>query len=136
MKSEYVDIIAHPHHMSLVHFPMSSWSRAAQFSEFKALDGLDDQVIETARTTDDFIELEPDKADRLNVSFARLMEYEYSDVCVSVVYFVKDPVKSGGKFIRYKGVFKYFRNDISRLVFMDGIEIPICDIIEIDLLQK
>lgn len=136
MREEYADIITHPHHISLVHFPMSSWSRAAQFSEFKALDGLDDQMIETARTTDDLTELDPDKAYKLNMDLARLIELEYSDVRVGVVYFVRDPKKSGGKFVRYNGVFKYFRIDTLKLVFMDGNEIPAGDITEIEFAQN
>jgi hypothetical protein len=44
----YADIINLPHHVSKKHQPMSISSRAAQFSPFAALTGLDDAIDETA----------------------------------------------------------------------------------------
>ncbi len=44
----YADIIDLPHHVSVVHPPMSLADRAAQFSPFSALTGLDEAMDETA----------------------------------------------------------------------------------------
>ena len=45
---KYDDIINLPHHVSVTHPPMSRANRAAQFSPFAALTGLDDAMDETA----------------------------------------------------------------------------------------
>ncbi len=44
----YADIIDLPHHVSAVHPPMSLSDRAAQFSPFSALTGLEEAMEETA----------------------------------------------------------------------------------------
>ena len=45
---KYADIINLPHHVSKKHPQMSRANRAAQFSPFAALTGLDDAMDETA----------------------------------------------------------------------------------------
>lgn len=45
---KYSDIINLPHHVSKTHPQMSRANRAAQFSPFAALTGLDDAIDETA----------------------------------------------------------------------------------------
>ena len=45
---KYAGIIGLPHHVSKKHPPMSISNRAAQFSPFAALTGLDDAMDETA----------------------------------------------------------------------------------------
>ena len=47
--NRYSDIIDHPHYRSKKRPAMSMTNRAAQFSPFAALTGLDDAVCETAR---------------------------------------------------------------------------------------
>ena len=48
MQDKYMDIIEMEHHTSLKYPRMSMDNRAAQFSPFKALTGLDDAIDETA----------------------------------------------------------------------------------------
>lgn len=61
--SEYDDIIDLPRPKS-AHEPMPMSDRAAQFSPFAALTGYDDAIDETARLTDERIELtEEQRAD-------------------------------------------------------------------------
>ncbi len=48
MNDKYMKIIDMEHHTSLKHPRMSMENRAAQFSPFKALTGLDDAIDETA----------------------------------------------------------------------------------------
>lgn len=55
---KYDDIINLPHHTSLKHPRMPMIDRAAQFSPFAALTGYDAAVKETARLTDERIELD------------------------------------------------------------------------------
>ena len=59
--SRYSDIINLPRPKSS-HKPMSMHDRAAQFSPFSALTGLDDELAETARIVDSKIEISDDGA--------------------------------------------------------------------------
>ena len=54
----YEDIINHPHHVSPTRNKMSLLDRAAQFSPFAALTGYEAAVQETARTTQEKMEIE------------------------------------------------------------------------------
>lgn len=58
MTHRYDDIINLPHHVSQKHAPMARADRAAQFSPFAALTGLDAALRETARLTDQRITLD------------------------------------------------------------------------------
>ena len=58
MKNNYDDIINTPRWNPKKHPRMSMESRNAQFAPFAALTGFDDQVEETARLTNNRIELE------------------------------------------------------------------------------
>ena len=55
--SRYADIINLPRPRSN-HKPMSMHDRAAQFSPFSALTGLDDELAETARIVDSMVSCE------------------------------------------------------------------------------
>ena len=68
---KYDDIINLPHHVSKKHSQMSQEARAAQFAPFAALTGYDDAVKETARLTDDRIELDEEM---------KLCKQEYRDI--------------------------------------------------------
>ena len=50
---KYDDIISLPHHRSENRPHMTNLQRAAQFSAFAALKGFDDEIAETARTTEE-----------------------------------------------------------------------------------
>ena len=53
----YDDIINLPHHVSKKHPRLSVEQRAAQFAPFAALTGYDEQVKETARLTENRIDI-------------------------------------------------------------------------------
>ena len=57
MTGEYDDIINLPHHVSKTRPQMSMLERAAQFAPFQALTGYGAAIQETARRTEDKIEL-------------------------------------------------------------------------------
>ena len=63
----YDDIIHLPHHVSTAHPSMAVSDRAAQFSPFAALTGHDAAIQETARLTDQKIELDDNSKEILNV---------------------------------------------------------------------
>ena len=58
MKDNYEDIINLKHPTSKTHPRMDGISRAAQFASFAALTGYEDEVAETARLTQDKVELD------------------------------------------------------------------------------
>ena len=69
---KYDDILNLPHHVSNTRPHMSMHDRAAQFSPFAALTGYDDTVRETARLTDEKLELTADRINDLNQKIAFL----------------------------------------------------------------
>ena len=58
MTGDYNDIIYLPHHVSPTRPQMSMRDRAAQFSPFAALTGYDAAIRETARLTQEKVELD------------------------------------------------------------------------------
>ena len=94
----YDDIINLQHHVSKKHPQMSPEARAAQFAPFAALTGYDDAVKETARLTDDRIELDEEmKAiinDKLNVLEVHILEKPQA----TFTYFIPDKKKTGGSY--------------------------------------
>ena len=65
-EEKYGDILNLPHHQSKVHPQMSIYDRAAQFSPFAALTGHEAAIKETARLTEEQVELDEDKQEELN----------------------------------------------------------------------
>ena len=118
---KYDAIIDCPHYVSQHRPHMSMIDRAAQFSPFDALEGYSDEIDETARTTDDRIELSEIQMDELNEKISRLNEIceeaahsrltgsEMILPAVTITYFVPDKQinrhskKSGGAYVSYTG---------------------------------
>ena len=71
---DYSDIINMPHHVSNNRPQMSMRDRAAQFAPFAALTGYDDAVRETARQTNQKIELLDEQVSILNEKILFLIE--------------------------------------------------------------
>ena len=105
--------------------------RAAQFAPFAALTGYDEAVEETARLTDNKLELDEYQKAELNDKLIFLNNSE-SDEEVCITYFVPDKKKSGGAYITKKGIVLKIREYEKDVVMDDGSEIPIDDIIAID----
>ena len=105
--------------------------RAAQFASFAALTGHSDAIKETARLTDSKTELdEYEKAavnDRLNLIMSEI------DIrpLVEETYFVPDAKKQGGSYVSYAGNLRRIDDVMRLLIFSDGTEINIDDIIDI-----
>ena len=74
MTHRYDDIINLPHHVSQKHAPMARADRAAQFSPFAALTGLDAALRETARLTDQRITLDEYEQAELDKTLQALRE--------------------------------------------------------------
>ena len=94
----YDDIIDLPRHVSKNHRPMSNADRAAQFLPFAALTGYDDAIRETARLTENRIELSESELTELNDQFQRIAGQIRQQPEVTVTYFVEDEKKTGGRY--------------------------------------
>ncbi len=130
---KYDDILNLPYHVSNTRPHMSMHDRAAQFSPFAALTGYDDTVRETARLTDEKLELTADRINDLNQKIAFLKEHAEERPEITVEYFIPDEKKSGGKYVTLLGKFRRIDEYNHNMVFTSGEEIPLNDIFEIDV---
>ena len=129
---EYADIIDMPHHQSTKRQHMSLHARAAQFAPFAALRGYDDEIIETARTTDARIELSAEEIEELNDKLNILIADIKQKPKVSITYFKPDDKKSGGTYVTKKGNVRRI-DDVERWIhFTDNSKITIDDVYMID----
>ena len=124
----YDDIINMPHHVPTTHPQMSMHDRAAQFSPFSALTGHGDAVKETARLTDEKLELTEDEISALNQKLNFLTEHAEDRPEITVEYFVPDERKSGGAYITVTGNFRRIDEYSQSIIMTSGEEIPIKDI--------
>lgn len=106
--------------------------RAAQFAPFAALNGYDDAVRETARLTDDRIDLSESTLSELNGKLQLLREQIGHSPNVTFTYFKPDDRKSGGTYLTAVGKIRRI-DDYSRLIVLeDGTSLPLDDILEIE----
>ena len=133
--NEYDDIIDHPRYRPKYHTPMTAASRAAQFSAFAALTGYDEEIEETARFTDSRRELTEDEKEQLNKVLYELSERPNENIPVKIIFFKPDSRKSGGAYIEYEGIYRYYNVENNSLVFGDGKEIYLRYIVKADLID-
>jgi len=99
MSGKYDDIINMPHHVSTRHQRMSQGDRAAQFSPFSALTGYEAALSESARGTDERIELDEQEQQRLDEKLNRLRGCAKERPVVCITHFVPDERKRGGAYV-------------------------------------
>ena len=130
---KYEDIIKLPHHVSKKYPQMTMESRAAQFAPFAALVGYEDAVEETARLTTKRIELNEEEKNILDMKLQMLKEQMHVQIYpeISVMYFVPDLKKEGGKYIKISGTIKKIDEYKQLLILDDKTQIPINEIINI-----
>lgn len=95
MSTSYDDIIDLPHPISQRHPRMPMIDRAAQFAPFQALTSYGDAVQETARLTDQKIELAEDEKLLLNNKLRKLTETIPGGPEAKFTYFKPDLKKDG-----------------------------------------
>lgn len=118
---------------------MSAIERAAQFSAFAALVGLDEQMDETARLVDKKIELSEDESEILNRKIQRLVQKlneGEEKPKVKTTYFVPDTLKDGGAYVTKLGEVKRIDEVFFKIVFTDQAEVNISDILELSMSQQ
>lgn len=126
----YDDMLEMPRHSSTLHKHMSLQDRAAQFIPFQAVQGYDDAVVETARLTDEKIELSDSQKDVLDETVHYLLTHPSTSI--HILYFVKDEKKEGGSYQEVTGYFKKIEEISNTLILRNKKRIPLSDILKID----
>ena len=127
----YDDIINLEHHVSKKHPQMSLYARSAQFAPFAALTGYEDAVRETARETNERIDIDDEIKSILDCKIQILIEQIKLRPEVCITYFVQDVKKDGGAYITVEGIVKKIDIYNQCIYLVDKRKIPINDIIDI-----
>lgn len=129
MSGRYDDIIDLPHPVSQHHPQMPLADRAAQFSPFAALTGLDAALQETARLTDQRITLDEYEQAELDKTLQALREAAPQHPAVEITYFQPDARKAGGQYVTSVGHVKRIAEYEQQLILTEGTSIPLAGII-------
>lgn len=132
MTKAYDDILNLPRHVSRTRPHMTTIDRAAQFSPFAALTGYDTAIKETARLTDERVELDEYMRKALNDRLQIIADQIKEHPEIAITYFQPEAKKDGGAYVAAIGTAKKI-DEYERVVIMtDCTEIPIDEIISID----
>ena len=131
---KYDDIIHLPHPVSSGRSRMSRHDRAAQFSPFAALTGFEETIAETGRVTDSRMELDEGEKLRLDRVLQQIVALLPSCPRVCVTWFQYDLIKSGGSYHTETVPVKSIHPITKRMVLVDGREIPVEEILDLQLL--
>ena len=128
-KHKYDDIINLSHHVSSGHPQMPMMNRAAQFSPFAALTGYDDAVRETARLTDEKIELDEYEKEELDRKIQWIGSHLDEHIPVSITYFQPDDKKAGGAYEEIVDTVRKINVYEHEILLSGGTRIPMEDIL-------
>ena len=132
MTDQYDDIINLPHHVSSTRPRMSAIDRAAQFSPFAALTGYDVSIKESARLTEDRIELDDSQKEDIGDKLKFVTEQLDADTEIRITYFLPDTRKAGGEYVTVSGAVKRIDEYERMIIMIDGKQIPIDEVIDVD----
>jgi hypothetical protein len=132
MTGVYDDIIHLPHHVSAARPHMTAIDRAAQFSPFAALTGYDGAIKETARLTDERMELDDYIKDALSGRLQTIADCIKEHPEIAITYFQPDSRKDGGAYVTAIGTAKKIDEYERIVVLTDGTAIPMDEIVSID----
>lgn len=132
MNGRYDDIIDLPHHISNRHPHMPVSGRAAQFAPFAALTGYDSAIRETARQTDQKLELSDQAKALLDQKQQILFHFAPQHPNITVTYFKPDARKAGGSYVSVSGQFHSIDSLKRLLILTDKICIPLDDILDLE----
>ena len=125
------DIIDLPHPVSRKHPQMPREDRAAQFAPFAALTGYEAAVKETARLTEEKIQLSEEEKNALDQTLQAILQQPGPGVEITVTWFIPDTKKSGGSYRTAAGIIKKADAFERCILLQDGTQIPMDDILEI-----
>ena len=132
MSGKYDDMIDLPHPTSNKHPRMSIQDRAAIFSPFAALSGHGAAIAETARLTDQRMELDEDTKAELDQRQAVLLEHIEEQPEITVPWFQPDERKEGGAYCTVTGRLKKIDEAARTLILLDGTAIPLEDVVGLE----
>lgn len=127
----YDDIINLPHHVSQTHPHMSILDRAAQFSPFAALTGYESAIKETARLTNNRMELDEAAKNVLDEKLRILHKQLSNQPEIEITYFKPDEKKNGGAYVSVIGIVKKIDGYKRTIIMQNETRIPIEEIISI-----
>lgn len=133
---KYSDMIDLPHHVSKTRMQMTLRDRAAQFSPFAALSGYDAAISETARLTEERLELTEDCRRGLDEQLMKIMAQASEKPVVVITYFKPDARKNGGSYEVAEGCIRKLRSYERVIVMEDKTEIPVDDVAAIDMVGR
>lgn len=128
----YDDMLYMPHHQSEHHPHMTRYNRAAQFSPFAALTGYDASIAETARYTEQKMELDENSKRFLDEKFQILMNKMDAHEVIAITYFQPDSYKEGGSYETVHGITKKINLASRQLILYADNRISDGKIIDID----
>ena len=132
MSGKYDDILHLPRPTSVRHPRMPISERAAMFSPFTALSGHAGAIAETARLTDQKMELDEDTKVELDRRQTVLLEHISEQPEITVTWFQPDERKDGGAYFTTTGRLKKI-NEMNRvLILLDGTSIPLEDVADLE----
>ena len=131
----YADIIDLPHHVSTRHPQMPMEKRAAQFSPFAAMVGHDVAIRETARLTEEQLELSEDEKAVIDGKLQMIRAHIKEQPEVTVTYFQPDEKKSGGAYLTVTGFTRKIDEQRRLLILQNETIIHISEIIDIQELR-
>lgn len=128
----YRDMIGLPHPVSATRPQMPRHDRAAQFSPFAALTGYEDIIEESARLTDERLELSEERQFRINERLRLILENISERPEVTITYFIPDKRKSGGAYESVTGFVRLIDECDGTVIFTDRKAVSIADIYDIE----
>lgn len=131
MTQKYDNIVNLPHPTSQKYIRMSLHSRAAQFAPFAALTGHSESITETARMTDQKIELDEYMKDAINDNLQFLKSKIKEKPVVTITYFCPDKKKSGGEYIFSTGYIKKILENENSIIMSNKDKIYLTTILRI-----
>ena len=129
---KYEDMLDMPHPVSDKHPHMSVEDRAAQFSPFAALTGHEEALHETARLTEERMELSETVKQEIDECLRRIKEQLAAGPVVTVTFYVEDMCKAGGSYVTVSGSVMKIEEYEGRICLEDRT-IPIRDIVKIEM---
>ena len=132
MTKEYEDIIDLPPHVSRKRPKMSIMNRAAQFAPFAALTGHEAAVKETARQTQEKIQLDQYIKDGLNNKLQIIDDQLKEHPEIEITYFQPDQKKDGGVYTTSIVIVKKIDKYEKLVVMEEGTTIYLDHIIKIE----
>ena len=136
MTDSYEDILHLPHHVSAKRRRMSNVERAAQFSPFAALTSYGEAVEETARLTQEKLELDESAKAEINDRLLWLAQHIRELPGVRVTYFAPDERQTGGQYVTEVGALRRIDEYNHVIVMENGLEIPMEDIFDLKAERK